>query len=262
MTEIIFINRITTDCMSFHDAIYDNKSLDGGSRTFHSVSEVLAYIKLGGDFLLIISPDDFPGNMEPLMTYIMNNNIPFIFRYTEAFIKDNKLGDIRHIIDSVADKDAATLVICYLLDNIAKNKPVVLSIETAKSIQIIKTTFNSIDMCDKYDDWRMEYKSDIAHLYHDGDWTTCYFDDNKERKNKKTIDEMVDELEDEGIIKVHASYAICKDKAVNMYYDGEYKILMPNNRIASVSRKFKSVIPIIRKILEDKRVIVNLRKGR
>jgi len=260
MTEFIFINRITTDCMSFHDAIYDNKSLDGGSQTFHCVIAALAYLKLGRDFMLIISPDDFPGEMEPLKTYIMNNNIPYIFRYSEVFIKDNNLGALGHIIDSEANRDVVELAMVNWLARIALNEPA--SNEITNSDEIIKTPLNSILLYDEFNDGRWELKSEISDMIRKGDWTWCYLDNNTMRKSRKTIDELVAELEDEGMTKVHASEAVCGYKAVNMFYDNGFKIVMPDKRIASVSRKFEYVVPIIRKILEEKGVVVTLREER
>jgi len=261
--EVIFINHRDTDCKAYHDVIHDNDSMNGPVTIINCVIAALAYLKLGGDFMLIISPDDFPGDMEPLKTYIMNNNIPFIFRYPGAFIKDNKLGDIRHIVDSLAENDVVKLAIDNWLDKISKNEPVVLPKEIDKSSPTLKTTINSILLYDEYNEPRLEYKSEISDMIRKGDWTWFYLDNNKMRKSRKTIDELVDELKGEGIIKVHASMAVCKDKAVNIYYDDRYKIVMPNDRIVTISRpNEETVVPVIRKILEDKGVVVSLREER
>jgi hypothetical protein len=235
--------------------------MNGPVTIINCVIAALAYLKLGGDFMLIISPDDFPGDMEPLKTYIMNNNIPFIFRYPKTFITVNRLGDIRHIIDSEADNDVVKLAIDYFLDKIARNEPV--PNEIIKIIAAAKTTVNCIKLRGDDDEWRWEYKSEIVDLQREGDWTKCYLGNNKVGYSNKTIDELVAELEGEGIVKVHASKAVCKDKAVNMYYDKEYKIVMPEERVVSISRPFeKTVVPIIRKILEDRGVVVTLREER
>jgi hypothetical protein len=93
--EVIFINLSTTDCKAFHEVIQDNDSMNGPVKVYNSVSSALAYLKLGGDFLLIITPDDFPSIMEPLKNYIMrvlhNPNNYFIPFAEPIFMEPNSL---------------------------------------------------------------------------------------------------------------------------------------------------------------------------